>query len=130
MRFLALFLILFVLTGCSKPAGKITGTTVSVYLNTSNCTIYEKIMSGALANHQIIIMQSSVLPSLIRSNQADGELLKFFTGTFSEKQGILSEDDKDELSRLQSEHVAWAHMTVMQQEFVSDLVFKGCTENH
>lgn len=128
MKILVLVLIPFLLMGCKKSAEKITSTSVNVYLNDSNCTIYEKIMSGSLANHQIVIMQAPALFSLIQARKAEAELINFYLETYAEKGGILSPEEKETLARLQNDHIAWAHMTVAQQKFVTDLVFKGCTE--
>src|SRR5690554_2505462 len=128
MKILAVILIPFLLMGCKKSAEKITSTSVNVYLNQSNCSIYEKVMSGSLANHQIVIMQAPALFSLIQAQKAEAELINFYLETYAEKGGILSREEKETLARLQSDHIACAQMTVAQQKFVTDLVFKACTE--
>lgn len=129
MKIFTVVLISFLLSGCNgKAAEKVTSTTVSVYLNESNCTIYEKIMSGALADHQIIFMETPSLISLFKTQKAQADLIKFYIDTYSPKRGLLSSEDKETLSRLQNESLTWAQMTVEQQKFVTDLVFKGCTD--
>ena len=128
MRILVVALIPFLLMGCKKSAEKITSTSVNVYLNESNCSIYEKVMSGSLANHQIVLMQAPTLFSLFQAQKADAELINFYFETYAEKRGILSREEKETLARLKNDHIAWAQMTVAQQKFVTDLVFKGCAD--
>lgn len=128
MKILVVVLIPFLLMGCKKSAEKITSTSVNVYLNESNCSIYEKVMSGSLANHQIVIIQAPALFSLFQARKAEADLVNFYLETYAEKGGILSREDEETLARLQSDHIAWAQMTAAQQKLVTDLVFEGCTE--
>ncbi|TXS88945.1 hypothetical protein [Parahaliea aestuarii] len=114
------------LFSCTKSAEKITSTTVSVYLNESNCTMYEKIMAGSLAKHQIIILEAAPVFSLYQSRKADENILRFFVEKYQKQDGILSEEDKNELANLQSSHISWANMTKEAQDFTYNLVFNGC----
>ncbi|ROO75476.1 hypothetical protein EDB69_1242 [Vibrio crassostreae] len=128
MRKLIVVGILLSLVGCKQAAEKITTTTVSAYLNESNCDVYEKIMSGSLADHQIIILESAPVFSLFSARKADEHLLRFFVDKYQKQDGHLSADDKTELSKLQSGHISWNNMTIQTQNFVNGLVFNGCSD--
>ncbi|WP_155737906.1 hypothetical protein [Stutzerimonas stutzeri] len=127
MKNLIPILLCALIFGCKKQAEQITATTVSVYLNESNCSIYEKIMSGALKEHQILILESAPLFSLFQSNKANADLIKFYTENFLEGDGVLSQEKHELLAKLQSKHISWSEMTVSTQKLVTDLVFRGCT---
>lgn len=129
MKNLMIILLCAIIFGCKKQAEQITSTTVSVYLNESNCSIYEKIISGVLANHQIIILQGAPTASLFQSNKADMDLIKFYSDNFLKSEGILSKEKQEELTKLQGEHISWSNMTASTQGWITDLVFNGCTAN-
>lgn len=121
-------MILAVIPGCRKEGGQITATTISVYLNESNCSIFEKISSGALREHQIIILESAPLFAFAQASKADANLIRFFVEEYMQQDGLLSSEQKGQLTELQHKHLSWNQMTLATQKFMTDLVFKGCTE--